>query len=93
MIVERILQLVIGVDEDAESGGEFAYIQTESEDVYFLWSDGYWPGESTAVVQVRRSMWISLCREAIANNLEVGITTSTDSDYDSKVVALSLYSA
>lgn len=86
---EKIDYLKIGNDDGAGFTGEFGWVYTKSQNLYYLWWELAWPDESTAVHHVRRSMWVSMLREAITHNLDVDFIT--ESEYSSKVLTVKLF--
>lgn len=69
--------------------GEFGWVYTKSGDLYYLWWSEAWPEDTTAVHHVRFSLWVSLIREAIENDLEIEFLT--EDYYSSKVLTVKLY--
>ena len=89
MAGEKVDYLKIGNDGD-DLLGEFGWVYTKNGNLYYLWWTEAWPEETTAVHHVRYSMWVSLIREAMTNDLEVEF--ATESNYSSKVLTIQLFS-
>ncbi len=88
MAREKIDYLKVG-RHGAGLTGEFGWAFTKTGATYALWWDPAWPDESTAVDHVRRSMWISLLREAMTNGWDVEFLT--ENAYSVKVLTIKVY--
>lgn len=88
MAKEKVDYLKIGAD-DGSLTGEFGWVYTKSGNLYYLWWEAAWPDEGTAVHHVRRTMWVSMLREAMARNLDVAFLTESNSS--AKVLTIQLF--
>ncbi len=73
MVVSKVAYIKVGTDwEDYD----FCFVHLESGDLLYLWWNRYYP----AVNRDRQSLWISLLRDAMANDQQVELLLDEDED-------------
>lgn len=65
-----------------------ATVNLYEEGLFYLWATGWFTEPMSWLDSLKYSMWISLLKEALANHLEVEL--STDDEYSSLVTSVKL---
>jgi hypothetical protein len=87
----KIDHIKVGTDQGVAPFSDFAWVQSQDGELYYLWWDDAFPEETTAAHHVRRSMWIGMVRDALSHGLEVDFVTESASS--SKVVTVVVFGA
>ena len=80
--------MTIGHVDYIKIGKDFGFVYLKEGDLFYLWWTGIFTEEASAFDNIKYSIWISLLKEALVNNLEVELLT--DDDYSSLVVTVKL---
>lgn len=84
MVIGKVTKIKVG-GRFSDSLGEFGFVYLDGS-LYYMWWSAVWPEEMAPNDRLKYSMWLSMLKDAVANDWNVELMM--DNDSTSKVVTV-----